>query len=249
MLNLQLIKNYEGFRANAYPDPASGGEPWTVGYGSTHHLDGSPVRPGDTVTEAQASAMLLAYVEREILPSIERVPGYSAMSDDQRSALVDFAYNLGPGDLFPPHTLGEALAARRWADVPAALLLYDDPGTDVQEGLLRRREAEAALWRQGMAAPLRVTLAGSACGAPARLDGGSAQVGVRSMVAVVSGASLRVEGATATVLDATGAPHPLPLAIVGDVGYVPARALADALGLTVTYDAAQHVLAFAAPEA
>jgi GH24 family phage-related lysozyme (muramidase) len=45
---VQLIAQFEGFVGHAYPDPASGGEPWTIGYGFTS-LDGRPVQPGDTM--------------------------------------------------------------------------------------------------------------------------------------------------------------------------------------------------------
>ena len=29
---LDLIKSFEGLRLNSYPDPATGGDPWTVGH-------------------------------------------------------------------------------------------------------------------------------------------------------------------------------------------------------------------------
>ncbi|MEB3349297.1 MAG: lysozyme, partial [Cyanobacteriota bacterium] len=32
---LKLIIEFEGFRDKAYPDPATGGAPWTIGYGFT----------------------------------------------------------------------------------------------------------------------------------------------------------------------------------------------------------------------
>ena len=48
---MRLIAEFEGFVAHAYPDPASGGEPWTIGYGYTT-LEGRPVQPGDTISQA-----------------------------------------------------------------------------------------------------------------------------------------------------------------------------------------------------
>ncbi len=47
-----LLKKWEGCRLNAYPDPASGGAPWTIGYGHT----GAGVVPGLTITQEQAEA-------------------------------------------------------------------------------------------------------------------------------------------------------------------------------------------------
>jgi hypothetical protein len=70
------------------------------------------------------------------------------MNDDQRSALVSFAYNLGAGFYGAAgfETISRCLRERNWADVPAALELYRNPGTNVEAGLLRRRRAEGKLW-------------------------------------------------------------------------------------------------------
>ncbi|EAW4242513.1 lysozyme, partial [Salmonella enterica subsp. enterica] len=40
-----LIKTFEGCRLKAYPDPKTGGAPWTIGYGWTGKVDGKPVTP------------------------------------------------------------------------------------------------------------------------------------------------------------------------------------------------------------
>jgi hypothetical protein len=70
------------------------------------------------------------------------------MDDNQRSALVSFAYNLGAGFYGSAgfETISRCLRERDWAAVPAALELYRNPGTSVEAGLLRRRRAEAKLW-------------------------------------------------------------------------------------------------------
>jgi GH24 family phage-related lysozyme (muramidase) len=49
-----LLKTWEGCHLSAYPDPASGGPPWTIGYGHT----GAEVVPGVTITQEQAEAWL-----------------------------------------------------------------------------------------------------------------------------------------------------------------------------------------------
>lgn len=58
---LDLIKAHEGLRLDAYPDPASGGDPWTIGYGHTQGVE-----PGQRITQEQADAFLrddVAWVE------------------------------------------------------------------------------------------------------------------------------------------------------------------------------------------
>jgi hypothetical protein len=54
---LHLITEFEGFEEHAYPDPASGGDPWTIGYGFTR-LHNQPVQPGDTISRQQADLLL-----------------------------------------------------------------------------------------------------------------------------------------------------------------------------------------------
>ena len=41
---LPLVKEFEGCRLPAYPDPETGAEPWTIGWGSTTYKDGAPVQ-------------------------------------------------------------------------------------------------------------------------------------------------------------------------------------------------------------
>jgi GH24 family phage-related lysozyme (muramidase) len=148
---VRLIAQFEGFVDHAYPDPASGGEPWTIGYGFTS-LDGRPVRPGDSLSRAEADAQLLAGVNGCARHLATCIPYWSAMADDQRCALISFAWNLGEdfygSDGFA--TISRALRERDWPSVPQALLLYCDPGTAVSDGLLRRRQAEGQLWQKGL---------------------------------------------------------------------------------------------------
>jgi GH24 family phage-related lysozyme (muramidase) len=46
-----LLKTWEGCRLRSYPDPASGGAPWTIGYGHT----GAEVMRGLTITQEQSA--------------------------------------------------------------------------------------------------------------------------------------------------------------------------------------------------
>src|SRR5690554_3647370 len=50
---IALIKRWEGCKLTAYPDPGTGGKPWTIGWGTTR-IDGRAVRPGETITQARA---------------------------------------------------------------------------------------------------------------------------------------------------------------------------------------------------
>ena len=145
---IALIKEFEGCHLSAYPDPLSGGEPWTIGYGTTRYSTGAPVQRGEKINVIEADMLLRLEVDRIAAKLHGTVPHWQAMNDDQRSALVSFAYNLGAGFYGAAgfETISRCLRERNWADVPAALELYRNPGTNVEAGLLRRRRAEGKLW-------------------------------------------------------------------------------------------------------
>ncbi|MEB3350181.1 MAG: C39 family peptidase [Cyanobacteriota bacterium] len=150
---IALIAQFEGFVDHAYPDPASGGEPWTIGFGFTQ-LHGRPVQPGDTLSRTEGDALLRSGVDSCAAHLANTIPYWGEMARDQRCALISFAWNLGEnfyGDDSNFHTISTCLRSRAWNQVPDALLLYCNPGTAVEAGLRRRRQAEADLWRQGMA--------------------------------------------------------------------------------------------------
>ncbi|MEN9860845.1 MAG: Synechococcus phage, partial [Cyanobacteriota bacterium] len=96
----------------------------------------------------EADMLLRLEVDRVAATLARTVPHWKLMDDNQRSALVSFAYNLGAGFYGAEgfETISRCLRERDWAGVPAALKLYRNPGTNVEAGLLRRREAEGKLW-------------------------------------------------------------------------------------------------------
>ena len=151
---IKLIKEFEGCHLSAYPDPLSGGEPWTIGYGTTRYSNGTPVKRGDMINVIEADMLLRLEIDRITDKLRTTVPHWNVMDDDQRSALVSFAYNLGAGFYGSAgfETISKCLRERNWAAVPAALELYRNPGTNVEAGLLRRRRAEGKLWGQHQAA-------------------------------------------------------------------------------------------------
>ena len=146
---LPLVKEFEGCRLEAYPDPETGAWPWTIGWGSTSYANGSPVRPGDTISQAQADALLVVRLERDALALASRIPQWAKLTAQQQAALLSFTYNCGPqwygSEGFA--TLSRRLREGNLEQVPAALELYVNPGGPSEAGLRRRRRAEGALWR------------------------------------------------------------------------------------------------------
>lgn len=149
---IELIKRFEGCHLKAYPDPLSGGRPYTIGWGSTKKRDGSPFALGETITQEEADSLLLYQLEIAYFPPLTRIPYFNEMSSEQVGALLSFAYNLGARFYGSQgfETISRRLRNREWDLVPDALLLYRNPGTNVEAGLKRRRIAEGALWSKGL---------------------------------------------------------------------------------------------------
>ena len=148
LVGIKLIKEFEGCHLKAYPDPLSGGLPITIGWGTTRKKDGSAFKLGDTITQQQADELLISQCINQFLPSLSKIPYWNEMNDNQRGALLSFAYNLG-ADFYGSgnfNTITIRLKNKEWGKVPDALYLYRNPGSNVEAGLARRRKAEGKLW-------------------------------------------------------------------------------------------------------
>ena len=144
---LDIIAEFEGFRPTPYLCPAGVA---TIGYGNTFYEDGRSVTMNDgAITEPQAKRMLSRIVEEDFWDVLAiTVPFWDELSDNQRSALTSFAFNLGARFYAAPGfaTISACLREHAWDEVPGALMLYKNPGSPFEEGLRRRREAEGKLW-------------------------------------------------------------------------------------------------------
>jgi len=143
-----LIKRFEGCakkrgdgRVEAYPDPATGGDPWTIGWGAT----GPGIGPGTVWTQDACDARLEADLERYARQVVNAL-GDAPTSQRQFDALVSFHYNTGAiarATLMRKHKAGDFEGAAREFD------RWCYAGGRVMKGLARRRAAEAALYRKG----------------------------------------------------------------------------------------------------
>jgi lysozyme len=145
---VDLIKEFEGCHLKAYYDPLTGGLPITIGWGSTRRKDGTRFLIGNTITQEEADDLLYFQLRREFLPSLQKIPYWNEMNENQQGALLSFAYNLGAGFYGSPNfnTITRVLKEKKWNEVPKALELYRNPGSSVEAGLLRRRKAEGKIW-------------------------------------------------------------------------------------------------------
>lgn len=135
---IDLIKRFEGLRLTAYPDPATGSEPYTIGYGTTRG-----VRPGMTITSARAEEMLRADLER-FEAAIGRLVT-ARLCQHQLDALVSLTYNIGEGAL-RDSTLLRKLNAGDYAGAAAQFERWVHGGGKILPGLVKRRAAERAMF-------------------------------------------------------------------------------------------------------
>ena len=141
---IDLIKQFEGCRLVAYPDPGTGGKPWTIGYVATL-IDGKPVPNTHRITQEQADALLMEDIERHASPIRDMLDGVPT-TQNQFDALVSLGFNIGVGalkgsTLMRKHKAGDHYGAA------SEFARWNKAGRRVLAGLTRRREAEAKLYR------------------------------------------------------------------------------------------------------
>lgn len=135
---LNLIKQWEGLRLQAYLCPAN---VWTIGYGHT-----LTAKKGMSISEAEAVNLLrgdLAKFQRCVEDAVT-----VSLNDNQFAALVSFCFNVGEGAL-RGSTLLKKLNAGNYDAVPSELARWNKVGKNVSAGLVNRRAAEAGLWVKG----------------------------------------------------------------------------------------------------
>lgn len=136
---IALIKRWEGCRLTAYPDPGTGGDPWTIGYGHTSAAGEPKVVRGLKITQQEADDILvrdLAKYEAAVDRALTRSP-----TQPQFDACVSLCYNIGQG-AFAGSTVVRKFNAGDITGSADAFLLWNKAGSKVMQGLVNRREAE-----------------------------------------------------------------------------------------------------------
>lgn len=170
---VKIIKIFEGFCAYAYPDPGSDlykalarhgmiqkymagtirwkdlpknfqaldGKPFTIGYGETKGIT------KDTVwTLEQATTALEARAREFMAEAIKDCPKLVTESPERIAAITSLAYNIG-NEAFATSTACKRIMAQDDNNVPEAMQRYNKSGGKIMDGLVKRRQIEANLWR------------------------------------------------------------------------------------------------------
>jgi len=153
---IDIIEEFEGTVLKAYPDPGTGGKPWTIGKGTTVYRAGglakygrTHVMPGDTLTLAEAQTEFDAFIQI-VAARINRTG--AKLTQSQFNAAVSFCYNAG----FPEPQMRRLREGQ--LDMFAQFMSrYINAGTPSEGGLRRRRAAEVALWNKDKGKKMAVT--------------------------------------------------------------------------------------------
>jgi len=138
-----LIKHFEGCKLKAYQ--CSAGH-WTVGWGLTFYPDGTKVKEGDVITQQQAEDYFNAIVD-DFAKKVDALIK-SNVTDNNFSALVSFAYNVGMGNFQKSTLLRKVNANPKDKTILAEFKKWTRANGEVLKGLVRRRDAEAKLYEQ-----------------------------------------------------------------------------------------------------
>lgn len=131
----EIIEGTEGCFEQAYPDPLTGGDPWTYGIGSTTKADGTPVKQGDYITKEAARALLRDWLIKYANPIIASIP--YRVTESQRTALESLIYNVGP-KAFKNSKLYTAICKKDYVNI----FKEWDFGVRQLKGLAKRRAWE-----------------------------------------------------------------------------------------------------------
>ena len=146
-LAVNLATQFEGFSATPYPDPGTGGAPWTIGYGSTHDDKGNPITPDHApITEETAREWMVEDMKLALSDIQEHVT--VPLTAEETAACEDFIYNCGVGN-FNNSTLVRLLNQGKYEAAAEEFPKWDLSNGRILAGLVRRRAAEEALFKSG----------------------------------------------------------------------------------------------------
>jgi len=153
---INLIKAFEGCHSSPYRCPAT---LWTIGYGhvlypeqarlKTDDRASYPLKPQhNRVWDADEINSLLEADLQRFSDGVLRLCPAAADNDRHLSTLVSFAFNVGLGNL-QSSTLRMKYNRGDYAGAADELLKWRKSNGVVLAGLVRRREAERALFLSG----------------------------------------------------------------------------------------------------
>lgn len=148
---LNLIKKQEGYAkriangmAQGYPDPATGGEPYTIGYGTTSAVVNVKITLQTVIDKATAEQWLLEAINEIFLPKLKDTVN-SELTQNQIDACLSLMYNIGTG-AWATSTVKNRINSGNWCGAAEAILWWRKADGRVIQGLVNRRNEERSLF-------------------------------------------------------------------------------------------------------
>ena len=140
---IEMMHKYEGLKLTAYLCPA---KVWTIGYGNTFYEDGSRVKQGDKITKERAYELFTNITNMSFVDPIKKRLLKVELNENQFSALVCFAYNVGIANLSKSTLLKKVNINPNDLTIRNEFLKWNKANGKVLRGLTLRRESEANLY-------------------------------------------------------------------------------------------------------
>lgn len=140
---IQLLKDFEGLRLNAYK--CSAGVP-TIGYGSCFYPDKSNVKMGDVLRDKEEAEILLINTLVDYDIYVSKYTKSVKLTQYQFDALVCFAFNVGLGNLSKSTLLKMVLSNPNDTSISSEFLKWNKAAGKILNGLTKRRQKEAELY-------------------------------------------------------------------------------------------------------
>lgn len=112
------LKTDEGCVLTSYPDPLSGDDPWTIGYGHTS----SGIHQGMTVDQDQAEGWLASDIAKAESGLAGAISWLGTLADFRQDVLTNMAFNMGVQSVLNFHHMLAAMQVQDWASASAEML-------------------------------------------------------------------------------------------------------------------------------
>ena len=133
-----LINEFEGFKSNVYKD---GKGVDTIGHGLT---DKKYILKGN-ISEEESKKGVFEHINKNVIPHLKNKSYWNNLSDNQKSALISYVYNIGSGNFNTKSpSLQKALSESNWEEAAKQMDFgYNDKQNP---GLRKRRDKERNLF-------------------------------------------------------------------------------------------------------
>lgn len=138
----ELMHKYEGLKLTSYLCPAG---VWTIGYGNTFYENGNKVLPNHHISEKRADQLFSSVAERNFAEPTRKLLKVE-LNENQFSALVSFAYNVGMANLGKSTLLKKVNINPNDKTIRAEFLKWNKSGGKELKGLTLRRNSESELY-------------------------------------------------------------------------------------------------------